>query len=479
MSVCKFWFVTYIEARTSDFEVNVDMDPLSTTASIIAVIQLTSNVVHYISTAAGATKDRTRLRSELQACDDILQQIRDQSEETEESRAWTETIKTLEAPGAPLGRLKAALLLLENKLQPRDGVLRTVAALKWPFEEKEIEKVVHTVRGERDLLQLALNNEHRKLTQAIQRSARENEKQLRELIETIKDASKGHQDQLEDLKNGMDHLHIRQEASKADQDRLTILNWLTSLDHATQQSDLRSKRQAGTGQWLLDSEEYRLWLTSTNQTVYCPGIPGAGKTTLVSIIVDDLFNRFGADPSVGIAFVYCNFKRKDEQTLEGLLSSLLKQLVQRLPVLPESLGKLYNKWKARGRPPYSDISEVLSCVANSYSKVYLLVDALDECEVSYGYRSKFISEILSLRRNTPTNLLATSRFIPEISEWFKECPTKEIRASDEDVTRYLDGHLDQLPRCVARDPGLQEEIIASIIKAVDGMYVAIYLSTHT
>ncbi len=188
----------------------------------------------------------------------------------------------------------------------------------------------------------------------------------------------------------------------------------------------------------------------------------------MSIIVDDLFDRFGTDQSIGTAFVYCNFKCHDEQTLEGLLSSLLKQLAQRRPLLPEGLKSLYSQHHGRGRPSYTELSKVLQVVASSYSRVYLLVDALDECQVSGGCRSKFISEILSSQTDT-TSLLATSRFIPEIAEKFKGSPLKEICARNEDVTRYLEDNFNQLPRFVIHDAELQNEIKASIIDTVDGM----------
>jgi hypothetical protein len=58
---------------------------------------------------------------------------------------------------------------------------------------------------------------------------------------------------------------------------------------------------------------------------------------------------------------------------------------------------------------------------------------------------------------------------------FNECMQLEIRASDEDVQRYLDGQMLQLPSCVLRSPELQDEIKADIIKAVNGMYVTAYI----
>jgi hypothetical protein len=45
----------------------------------------------------------------------------------------------------------------------------------------------------------------------------------------------------------------------------------------------------------------------------------------------------------------------------------------------------------------------------------------------------------------------------------------DIRASDNDVRRYLEGHISQLPSFVLRSPDLQEKIKTKIIEAVDGM----------
>src|SRR5271168_4306186 len=130
-----------------------------------------------------------------------------------------------------------------------------------------------------------------------------------------------------------------------DQDRQKILDWLTPVDYGPQQSDYLKRRQRGTGQWLLDSAKYQTWLNIGKQTLFCPGIPGAGKTIIASTVVEDLCTRFRNNASIAIAYLYCNFQRQHEQKPENLLASLLKQLVQRQPSLPKYIKSLYEHHK--------------------------------------------------------------------------------------------------------------------------------------
>ncbi|KFY03097.1 hypothetical protein O988_01710 [Pseudogymnoascus sp. VKM F-3808] len=257
-----------------------------------------------------------------------------------------------------------------------------------------------------------------------------------------------------------------------DQGRQTVLDWLTPVDYATQQSDYISRRAVGTGQWLLELAEFQAWVKTDQKVLFCPGIPGAGKTILSSIVVDYLHANFQKDTNIGIAYLYCNFRRQDEQDAEGLLASLLKQLAQGLYPLPESVKSLYDSHKKnRTRPAFNELSSTLQSIAALYSRSFIVVDALDECQTSGGCRTKLLTEIFALQAKSGANIFSTSRFIPEINEHFKNSMRLEIRASDHDVQRYLDGHMSELSTCVLRNSELQGEIKAAIVQAVNGMYV--------
>ncbi|KAK8067080.1 ankyrin repeat protein [Apiospora hydei] len=249
-----------------------------------------------------------------------------------------------------------------------------------------------------------------------------------------------------------------------------ILDWLTRIDYAANQSDFFGRCQAATGQWLLESTEYQQWIKTPKQSLFCPGIPGSGKTILTSIVVDDLFHRFPANGSTEICYIYCNFHRP--QKLGHLLSSLLKQLSKGHTTFPQSVIDIYEqRGKGQSRPSIEDIRKTLHIVAAVYSRVFIVVDALDECQVSNGCRSRFISELLELRTQIGVNLLTTSRFVPEIAERFGDSMKKEIRATAEDIERHIEGNKIMLPSFMSTNPSLLRETKMSILKAADGMFL--------
>ncbi|KAH8780369.1 hypothetical protein BGZ57DRAFT_760450, partial [Hyaloscypha finlandica] len=249
---------------------------------------------------------------------------------------------------------------------------------------------------------------------------------------------------------------------------IKILDWLTPIDYDPQQNDYLKRRQPGTGQWLLDSAEYQAWLKTKKQTLFCPGIPGAGKTILTAIVIDDLTTRASSDPAIGVAYIYCNFQQQGTQKIDDLMASLLKQLAQGQSSLPGSVKDLYGQYKTkRTRPLLDEILRVLQSVAKMYSRAFIIVDALDECQVSDDSRARFLSELFSLQTQHELNIFATSRPIPQIIGQLNGSVPLEIRAHNEDVRKYLDGRISQSESNLLKT--YREKIKTEITKSVGGM----------
>ncbi|KAI9765366.1 MAG: hypothetical protein M1840_007446 [Geoglossum simile] len=308
----------------------------------------------------------------------------------------------------------------------------------------------------------------KELLEHVQPSDVDGERPVKDILDQVLDTMSGIEANVEIVKSKLDR-----------NEDLEILNWLTPIDYGPQQSDFIKRRQKGTGTWLLHTTEFNTWLNQRNKALYCSGIPGAGKTILTSIVIDHLCSKYRTDFSVGIAYLYCNFRQQHQQKPEDLLSSLLKQLVQKQASMPESVEKLYKRHnRERTRPSPNEILEALESVAPQYSRVFIIVDALDECSVSDSERQKFLSAIFNLQAKTGANIFATSRINDNIAKLFGVALSLQIHAKDEDIESYLDGRMPLLQSDIL-DDALRGMIRREVIRAVDGMFLLAQLHMNT
>lgn len=250
-----------------------------------------------------------------------------------------------------------------------------------------------------------------------------------------------------------------------------ILDWLTRSNHEAKYADsINSDRyKEGTGRWFLDSSQFQGWLLNPGQTIFCPGIPGSGKTIIASLAIQNLLSSLSRHESI-VTFLYCEYGRQYEQTIDGLITALLRQFSSEDDRLLDQISSLKEVCeKEKRRPKRDEVSRMLTAVAKSYDRVFIIIDALDEC--SEETRRELLVSVRHLQNETSINLLATSRPVPEIEELFQKYPRLEIRASEEDVELYLQSRLRDLPDWVREDETLQQKIKSDISGAIDGMLV--------
>ncbi|RFN46936.1 ankyrin repeat protein [Fusarium flagelliforme] len=253
------------------------------------------------------------------------------------------------------------------------------------------------------------------------------------------------------------------------QDEEKFLNWLAPIDHGSKHRDVLRQRQAETGQWVLESEKFQKWLCASKpETLLCPGMPGAGKTFIAATIIDHLQQRFRDDTNIAVVYIYCDFDRQNEQTADNLIATLVKQLAR---LRPGTLSRLYqDHQRNQTRPSWEEMLKTLHTVAATYTKIFLVVDAVDECQ-DYGTRKRFLQAIFDLQAQTRTNILGTSRHDTKIQQKFQNSAVLEIHARNQDIERYIDGNMHKLPDFVENNLGLCSKIKKEIIARVDGMFL--------
>ena len=116
--------------------------------------------------------------------------------------------------------------------------------------------------------------------------------------------------------------------------------------------------------------------------------------------------------------------------------------------------------------------DLLQCLAQEFSEVYVAIDALDECIdkngriIWNGLLSKLKCSVSNLR------LLYTSRNIEDIAGILAGSTRIEIRASEADIQAYVRAQLQSaeslLPIC-EQDAELENKIAQAIASKAEGM----------
>ncbi|KAF8207260.1 ankyrin repeat-containing domain protein [Mycena galopus ATCC 62051] len=252
-----------------------------------------------------------------------------------------------------------------------------------------------------------------------------------------------------------------------------IMQWITPLNFFQRQQLIFETRQAGTGEWLLADTKFRDWVSNSGKVLWCRGIPGAGKTVLASLVVNHLRVDVQArNDNIGVACIYLDHKDTEAQTVRNLLASLWKQLAVDKPV-PAATHELHGYHRKRGtNPALNDILQILHSITTEYSKIYFVVDALDEYpelkrDVLFEHLSKVV-EVASV------NLLLTSRPHITLHPYFPDAATLDIRANEDDLHQVVDEYIYKsrnLSKHIRAHPELQEEIRTKIVNESNGMFL--------
>jgi hypothetical protein len=165
-----------------------------------------------------------------------------------------------------------------------------------------------------------------------------------------------------------------------------------------------------------------------------------------------------------VLFIFCDFRKSAKQTIPYLLASLLRQISQHCDAVSEHIRSLYREHPRGDSPPLDDVRTVLASEIGTYSKVFIVVDALDECPGD-GTRESLLKELQGLAPSV--RLLVTSRDLPSIAQHLYDAERLDIPANNQDVQEYVRGRIAQASRRPVKE--LQEHVITKITEKARGM----------
>jgi hypothetical protein len=164
------------------------VDPLSISASIVALLQLTSSVSTYIRDVKDASKDCKKLFVEISFTRGVLDTLKDTIANVDASDSWAITLQTIADPGGPLETLQNLMLELEAKLEKSasaKGMTKVAKTLVWPFTSKETVEKIQLVERQKTLLTLALQNDHLLLSKEIRGLSVGIEKDVKDVVRGV------------------------------------------------------------------------------------------------------------------------------------------------------------------------------------------------------------------------------------------------------------------------------------------------------
>jgi Cdc6-like AAA superfamily ATPase len=458
------------------------MDPISITSSVIAVIELTGAVLGYISETKDASADHARLAEEVTSILGLLTTLKFRVQAAKKDgqlyKEWFSTIRSLNIEKGPLDQFQQALLRLASKLEPKEGIRKAAETLRWKFKKPQIYEILDAIERLKSLINLALTNYLFTLTHALKNDQASSHDYLTIQLVNLTDQVEKYQLRLEGhiapIAEGVTNLQLRADVQdnerlqqQAQRRRAGIAEWLSTVDQSEKHIAVSRQRQEGTGEWVLEEDKFKSWVDGANPCLWCPGIPGAGKTVLASFVIDHLNETF-RDESVAVAYWWISYEDPSSQSSERILRNLLSQILLQAPSATDELDSLYDANARRKMAPrLPDYVSAFYSQSKNFQKVYIVVDALDElCDAEDR------QELIEALQGAPPSVkwLVTCRTPAPIEAG--DSPSIDIVANANDVRAYVKARMSSEWRfraVLGANDGLRKDIIDTVLASSKGM----------
>ncbi|KIM99246.1 hypothetical protein OIDMADRAFT_65994, partial [Oidiodendron maius Zn] len=272
---------------------------------------------------------------------------------------------------------------------------------------------------------------------------------------TAKRLAKSHTEQMLKLSEHLSHpvKRVAEQLSEITdfldtEKRLGILQWLSTVPYEQHHQNVRKDRLLGSGMWLLSKSEFTLWRSSSVSSIlWLHGIPGSGKTKLVSLIIDYLIEESKTSQTPApIAYFYCARDNTEPERAEPeeILRSIARQLsgLDAQTPVREPARKKYEDVRGKAfqtrRLALDEIVELI-LVLTAENPATLIIDALDECDPLRRHELLTALDEIIRRSTSVVNVFVSSRDNSDIVCRLDESPNLYINAQDnsQDIKNFI------------------------------------------
>ncbi|KAH0538694.1 hypothetical protein FGG08_004711 [Glutinoglossum americanum] len=276
-----------------------------------------------------------------------------------------------------------------------------------------------------------------------------------------------------------------------------LLSQLSSLRYVDKHIKERKRRHPGTGSWLTQTDEFKKWMTGDRSAcLWCYGIPGSGKTVLASSLIDTLsmsitgkdvtVQRFTSQEIIDrditsheatINYYYCDFSDPKSLETQNILGTIIRQLLENI-IIPDDLEQKIDRFYRLGTRTAADdeLVSILYAVVKHFSKVYICIDGLDECEKDEQTTILSMISQLAQSNHTAVKVVITSREETLISTSLRGFPHLLVSAdkNSPDITAFIEETVESnigSGALTIRDPSLKSDIMSALIGGAGGMFL--------
>ncbi|KAK4221042.1 hypothetical protein QBC38DRAFT_461908 [Podospora fimiseda] len=449
------------------------MDPLSISMGVLASLQVANSILSFCRDI------RSGVRQAPWTLLHILQEVRDlrnlieaiESISGEEISSNNTSHILSDGVKSALSGCLAELQLLEHRLKPgqAEALLHSssprrqafVQSVVWRLKDKDAHESISGLQRCKATLNLAISSSNLAAVQNIEK-----------LTISL------------DLKVDESHRHINALADDINKVRLderykAIVNWLSPLNSKQAHVAALTTHQTGTSEWLIQQQCFLDWKDGRDRLLWLSGSPGSGKTVLMSHIIEYLSANEDSESTKELedpvcAYVYCDFRNPDAQSLPNILGSVLSQLCSQLQHYPEALLSAYtsstehhNHWQPPSINMMLDIFQILG----TKRQIYLLVDAVDEAADCKALAEQLL-HLSSLDSNI--RVFAASRNEPVIQSVFEDARRisleNHVAEVDNDIREYAVEYLSTDRELRWLSPELQNLILDSLLSNSKGAF---------